>query len=184
MLILRIPAVRIAAWCLPAAVIFFHSNEPSVTWHGKATEIYIDEMPASAQMASYILPQDIAYIKIIRPPFLFGYDGGPGGAIVIYLRRGDDILPDQMGKSFSIKSAVGYTSAKEFYSPDYSDDSTFIITKDIRPTLYWNPFVLTTPQNHEKRITFYNNDITRRLRVIIEGIDGNGRFLHMEKLVE
>jgi len=161
-----------------------YSNNPSVSWRGKPTEIYIDEMPASAEMASYILPQDIAYIKILRPPFLFGFEGGPGGAIVIYLRRGDDILPDQMGKSFSIKSVIGYTSAKEFYSPDYSDDSAFINTKDIRPTLYWIPFLLTTPQEHEKKITFYNNDISHRLRVIIEGIDGNGRFLHIEKLVE
>ena len=52
--------------------------------------IYLDEMPADADMISSIPVSDVAYIKVIRPPFMGGSGGGSNGAIAIYTRRGDD----------------------------------------------------------------------------------------------
>lgn len=157
---------------------------PSVSWRGAPTDIFVDEMPITTDAISTINVQDIAYIKVFRPPFFGSFGGGPGGAIAIYTRRGSEILPDQFGRGLSEKRVVGYTSTREFYSPDYSVDSVMHAANDIRSTLYWNPWVITTPQNHTIRLPFYNNDSTKKMRVIIEGIDGSGRPARMEQLVQ
>ena len=34
---------------------------------------------------------DVAYIKVFRPPFIGAIGGGAGGAIAIYSRKGGDV---------------------------------------------------------------------------------------------
>ena len=57
------------------------------------------------------------------------------------------------------------------------------VRTDVRTTLYWNPN-LYLDKNHKKlRLKFYNNDITKRFRVMMEGINGEGKLFHVEKVV-
>ena len=53
------------------------------------TSIYVDEMPVSPGALDLFPSQDIAMIKVIKTPFLGGFDGA-GGAIAIYTVRGDE----------------------------------------------------------------------------------------------
>jgi hypothetical protein len=115
---------------------------------------------------------DVAYIKVLPPPFFggFGPNGnGSGGAIAIYTRRGDDAQNNPNSRSLQYKLVAGYTLAKEFYSPDYGD-------------LNWNPLVITTPKSHVAKLRFYNNDITTQLRVVLEGVSRDGKFTRVEKI--
>ena len=73
---------------------------------------------------------------------------------------------------------------REFYSPNYSSFANDSDKRDVRTTLYWNPQVITTPANNKVTLTFYNNDVTKAFRVIIEGMSSDGRLAHIENIME
>lgn len=158
-------------------------NTPSLQWRGSSPQLFLDEIPADASMVSSIPISDIAYIKVLRPPFIGGAGGGAGGAIAIYTRRGDD-AKTVGGKGLSSNTVTGYTGIREFYSPNYGTFNADDEKQDLRTTLYWNPHVITTPLKNKVTLTFYNNDITRAFRVVIEGMTKDGRLAHLEQIME
>ncbi|MDP4262515.1 MAG: hypothetical protein Q8941_08285 [Bacteroidota bacterium] len=158
------------------------SNPPSLQWRGGAPQLYLDEVPTDPDFISSVNVNDVAYIKVFRPPFMGGFNGA-NGAIAIYTRRGNDVKPEP-GKGLKNNKIFGYTLIKEFYSPNYSSFSTKNDDRDIRTTLYWNPSVITTPQKHEAVLTFYNNDVSNAFHVVIEGMTRDGRLAHIEQVME
>ena len=158
------------------------SAPPTLQWRGGAPEIFLDEMPADAGMISSIPVSDVAYIKVMRPPFMGGSNGG-NGAIAIYTRRGDDAKPAP-GKGLDNNTVTGYTAARQFYSPNYGTFNSDNEKSDIRTTLYWNPQAITTRENNKITLTFYNNDVTKAFRVVIEGMSKDGRLAHIETIME
>ncbi len=156
---------------------------PSLSWRGGSPQLFVDEISADASMVSSIPISDIAYIKVLRPPFIGGAGGGSGGAIAIYTRRGDD-AKSVGGKGLSNNTVSGYTGIREFYSPKYGTYNAEDEKQDLRTTLYWNPQVITTPVQNKVTLTFYNNDITKAFRVVIEGITKDGRLAHLEQIME
>jgi hypothetical protein len=159
------------------------SNPPSLQWRGGTPQIYLDEVPADANMISSVSVSDIAYVKVLRPPFFGGAGGGANGAIAIYTRRGNDVKAEP-GKGLNNNLVRGYTLMKEFYSPNYSSITNNDDKKDIRTTLYWNPLVITNHDNNKVTLTFYNNDISQAFRVVIEGMTNDGRLVHLENVME
>jgi len=119
-------------------------------------------------------------IKIFRPPFFGGF-GGSNGAIAVYTKKGNFTSQDVKGLDFV--SIAGYSPIKEFYSPDYEVDPA-LDKDDYRTTLYWNPYVLTEKNNRKVLLTFFNNDITKRIRVVIEGTNSEGKLTRIEKIFE
>ena len=79
-------------------------------------------------MISSLSITDVAYVKVLRPPFFGGTGGGASGAIAIYTRRGND-RPIEPGKGLNNNSVRGYTSMREFYSPNYGTLMKMIIRK-------------------------------------------------------
>lgn len=158
------------------------SNPPSLQWRGGAPEVFVDEIQSNADMLSSIPVTDIAYVKVFRPPFMGGFGGG-NGAIAIYTRRGDDVksIP---GKGLANNTISGYSFVRQFFSPNYGSFKPENDKKDIRTTLYWNPQVITTPQNNKVTLTFYNNDVSKSFRVVIEGITKDGQLAHIEQIME
>lgn len=140
----------------------------------------MNEMLGDVQMIQSIPMSDVAMIKVFRPPFFGSFGGGGGGAIAIYTKKGASANNNVKGLDF-IK-ITGYSAIKEFYSPDYSADQNQL--EDYRPTLYWNPFIITDKRNRRIQLTFYNNDITKRFRVIIEGINVEGKLTRIEKIFQ
>jgi len=166
-------------------LLTFADTSGSNSFRNPGYELFIDEIPRSIWDVKALSGQDIAYIKIFRPPSFLGTFGRAiGGAVAIYTIKGGEEPRGYANWGLPEKRIVGYTVAKEFYSPDYAIDSVMNIATDIRSTLYWNPWVLTTGETHTVRLPFYNNDITKKMRIIIEGIDGEGRLTRVEKLVE
>ena len=125
---------------------------------------------------------DVAMIKVFRPPFLGAPGGGSGGAIAIYTKKGAAMNRDIKGLDFA--KVPGYSPVKEFYSPDYMKYDEAHSQGDYRPTLYWNPFVLTDKDSRRVLFSFYNNDVTRRFRIVIEGCDEQGKLTRIEKIFE
>ncbi len=155
----------------------------SLQWRGGTPQIYLDEMPADADMISSLSISDVAYVKVLRPPFFGGTGGGASGAIAIYTKKGND-RPREPGKGLSNNSVRGYTSMREFYSPNYGTFNENDSKKDVRTTLYWNPQVITNHTNNKVTLSFYNNDISQAFRVVIEGMTSDGRLIHLENIME
>ena len=152
----------------------------SVSRRGSPTDVFLNEMPTDILQVQNTPMSDIAMIKIFDPPFFGAFGGGAGGAIAVYTKKGGGRKSD--AKGLNVATVQGYSSIKEFYSPDYSTEAT--TQPDYRTTLYWGPFLLMNPQNKRVTIPFYNNDNAKRIRVVIEGINELGQLTREEKIFE
>jgi hypothetical protein len=56
--------------------------------------------------------------------------------------------------------------------------------RDIRKTLYWNPSVQLDKDVNQFVVRFSNNDVTKRFRIIAEGLTKGGDLIRLEKLIE
>lgn len=162
--------------------INFSNGTPTLTWRGSSPDLFLDEMRTEADVLNNMSMNDIAYIKVFRPPFFGAMGGGAGGAIAIYTRKGGDVK-SAPGKGLSFKFLEGYTAYKQFYSPDYSVPTGNFLP-DLRTTLYWNPYILTDASTHKVRLEFYNNDVSKKMRVILEGMNADGKLARVVKLIQ
>ncbi len=170
---------------VPGLQINRSGPQTSLSWRGSPTTVFLDQMQTDPEMLQNININDIAMVKVFRPPFFGALGGGSGGAIAIYTARGGDRKPDptRSGKGLPSVLLAGYTRFKEFYNPRYEQPGEGPDT-DIRTTLYWNPYVITNKTSPRFRIEFYNNDISQRLRVVLEGVNAEGKMTRVESTLE
>ncbi|MBO9198940.1 MULTISPECIES: hypothetical protein [Niastella] len=160
-------------------------GQTSLQWRGATPSLFLNEMPVDVTAIENIPVTDIAYVKAFRPPFFGAVGGGAGGAIAIYTKKGGDVSSNTSNIGGLDKSRLsGYAVPKEFYSPDYSKEVTNADLPDIRTTLYWQPYILTDKSNHKITLTFYNNDVSKRIRIILEGMNEEGQLTRVEKIIE
>lgn len=159
-------------------------SQASLSWRGGTPDLFLNEMKSQIDVIQSINVRDIAMVKVFRPPFFGSIGGGSGGAIAIYTRRGNDTKSEPSDNK-SMESTVlgGYSRFKEFYSPQYDKPSETFET-DIRTTLYWNPYVITNKKNPRVRVQFFNNDFSKKLQVVLEGINADGKMTRVVKLLE
>ena len=161
--------------------IFQSGGQVTLTWRGGPPILFLDEMQQQdAGMLQTMPMSNVALIKIFRPPFFGGFGGG-NGAIAVYTKKGSFVGQDVKGLDFA--NIAGYSPIKEFYSPDYEMDPAND-KDDFRTTLYWNPYLLTEKSNRKIILTFFNNDVTKRMRVVIEGMNAEGKLTRIEKIFE
>lgn len=159
------------------------SSTPTLTWRGGSPDLYLNEIRTDASQVSSLSMADIAYVKVFRPPFMGGAGGGAGGAIAVYTKKGGQTNnTDFVG--LSKVSVIGYTPIREFYSPNYAQSSPLNDLDDIRTTLFWEPYIFLDKEKKKRTITFYNNDISKRLRVTIEGVNEAGKLTRVESIIE
>ena len=152
----------------------------------KFTDLFLDQLPSQSTMLQTLAMQDIAMVKVFRPPFFGSMGGGAGGAIAIYTKKGSSSRNSGGSKSNKeMFSTVlgGYSRFKEFYNPQYDNPGENPET-DIRTTLYWNPYVMTNKKSPRYRIQFFNNDLSRRLLIVLEGINADGKITRTTKILE
>ncbi|MHA4808181.1 hypothetical protein ACX0G9_08735 [Flavitalea flava] len=160
-------------------------GQPSLQWRGSTPSLYLNEMQVDASQLQSTPVSDIAMVKVFRPGSGVGFGGGAGGVIAVYTKKGgDQKRSDANFKGLDRAQVIGYSSMKEFYSPDYSENSALNEAEDLRTTLYWKPYVLTDKDNKKVNIQFYNNDITKKIRIVIEGVNEEGKLSHVEKILQ
>lgn len=142
-------------------------------------QLFLDEMPMQdASFITSIPANQFALIKIY-PQFIGAR--GNGSALAVYTKRGDDIV-ENIESTGEILDYDGYSIIKEYYSPNYSLPAETNY-KDYRLTLNWQPEVLLNG-NSKIPVSFYNNDRTKRFKVVAEGITNDGKLLMFEKIIE
>jgi hypothetical protein len=157
------------------------NNVPGLNWRDGTPDIFLNEMLSDAEQTMGIQMSDIAYIKVFRPPFMGSSGSGPSGAIAIYTKKPSDLKNESL-KGLSNALLTGYTNYKEFYSPNYALAPTKV--PDVRTTLYWNPYVLTDKKTKLVKLDFYNNDVTSKFRIIVEGVNAAGKIARVEKIIQ
>lgn len=159
----------------------------SLNFRDKTVLVYIDEHEMTTNDLENLSLSQVAYIKFI--PNFAGRgpeDGGTGinPALSVYTRKGDDLIDRRpTEKDLGSVKVAGYSPVKEFYSPDYSQTNDSNGT-DARTTLLWMPYLLTNRMNKKIPVVFYNNDFTQRFRIVLEGINDEGKLIHIEKIVQ
>jgi len=140
--------------------------------------IYLDEFQVEANDLTVIRASDVALVSVHNTVI-----NGPGGVLAIYTKR------DNSGNRVESSSGLfftyeGFSTTKEFFSPDYTKSEDAKLTNDNRITLYWNPYLNTTGLKNAFSFSFYNSDNAKKLKVTIEGMQNDGKLLHFEKIIE
>lgn len=144
--------------------------------------LFLNEVQTSSQQISTIPVSQVALVKVYPTGFLGAEGNSPGGALAIFTKTGNDqISIAGMDQSYRF-SMEGFSPSKDFFSPDYSRID--LKETDTRTTLYWNPFLRTDQSNKRFSFSFYNSDLVKRLKIVIEGITEDGRMLHLEKFID
>lgn len=129
---------------------------------------------------------DIYRIDVLKPAKAAVYGSrGSEGVISIETRRGKNILSNstsEENKPLWTHSVMGYNVSKEFYNPKYDVKNSEQNNTDYRTTLLWNPNI-TTNNEGEASISFFNSDITNQIQIVIEGLSTNGiPGVHIKKI--
>ena len=146
---------------------------------GSTVAFFLNEVPVSVDIIDALHMDDIALVKVYKGNTGIAL-GADRGAIAVYTHKGRSVR-DWRKRGFEAFNISGYSVTREFYHPDYSTPSD--VTNDNRPTLYWNPGIKPGP-NGKAIIKFYNDDFAKKFRVIIQGIDKNGKLLSVEREVQ
>ena len=157
------------------------SGEGSATWRGSPTSFFVNEVTSDLSRLQGIIMNDVAMIKVFRPPFFGAIGGGSGGAIAIYMKKGVSDNSKIIG--LPVAFINGYSIIKEFYSPDYEKKPDPDVN-DYRATLYWNPNLHFDKNTRRLTIPFFNSDFCKKIRVTIEGINEVGQLTREEKIIE
>jgi hypothetical protein len=144
--------------------------------------VFINEQPADVLQLRLLRADEIALIKFYEAGFVGTSSTAPGGALAVYTKE-RKIEPRQDDK-LQMFEYPGYTIIREFYNPDYSVPDKQQPPTDKRTTLFWAPVLFTGAGTKTIPLRFLNNDYSKKLRVIAEGFDVNGKLVHLETVVE
>jgi hypothetical protein len=142
---------------------------------------YLNEINVSDDVINTIHPSDVALIKVFKGPEGAALGMNEGG-IAIYTKKGLPSKTRTGEKGFFTEKKIGYAPTREFFNPDYSVPFDTAVT-DNRTTLYWKGNV-KPDQTGKVTLRFFNNDITKKLKVVIQGIDKKGAIILKEQIIE
>jgi len=143
---------------------------------------YLNEALVPYDQIEGISLEEIALIRFIPPPAWFApFNGGNEGALLIYTKTRSDDLSQMAGISSQYDHYIfnGYSITREFAQPDYAKLKQSGLMDD-RITLYWNDD-LETDTTGVLKFKFNNTDIAKKYRVIIQGMDNDGKLVYVQK---
>ena len=144
---------------------------------------YMDNNPSSIDQLQVIPVRDVALIKFYNTGFYGGETGSPAGALIVYTKSSDEYKLKDYRKNIGTVSITGYSVTRDFYQPEY--DSTQIRKLlDNRITLYWNPFGFTDGQSPKASLRFNANDIGKKYKITVQGLDGRGGLIYLERILQ
>lgn len=143
--------------------------------------IIVDGMRMEGEDLAMINSADVETVEVLRTVghlTLYGSFGN-GGIIIITTKRGDGISTSSYTPGLVTYMPKGFYQVREFNSPDYSSDDQPYIERDLRSTIYWKPN-LVTDEEGKTSFEFYTSDQPGKYRIVVEGIDIQGRLAFSE----
>ena len=78
----------------------------------------------------------------------------------------------------------GYTPVREFYQMHYDNKMEDFKATDFRSTLYWNPKLRLDKTHRKMSFVFYNNDVSNKFRIVVEGMNQDGKLCLVEEIIK
>ena len=145
---------------------------------GQPARFYLDENPADDIQINTISIADIAMVKVIKNAFKLG---GNSSVIAVYTKRGDLQKAASNIPIFNSSVVAGYPLIKKFQTLEYKEESFNQVDSDTRNVLYWNTSF--NPVDGKDVIRFYNNDSTKKVRLIVVGFSQHGFPVYFNKMI-
>ncbi|WP_179334443.1 TonB-dependent receptor [Winogradskyella costae] len=136
----------------------------------------VDDVEVDIEDILYLTVDQVSFIDFYKGANAAIYSNSSNGVIVVYTKIGSAKVSKNTKRKPGIInfSAKGFYTAKEFYSPNYSNEMDKNFNADVRTTLYWNPNIRITDQNTVEEISFFTGDIKGDYSIEIEGISESG----------
>jgi len=164
---------------------FYHGGNSLTTDSVKSMPyFFVDEAPATFGDIEYMQLTEVALIRFMPPPVWFApYNGGNVGALMVYTKKqSDDVMQMKGIADYDHFVFNGYSVTREFSQPDFVKLTHSGLT-DNRTTLYWNPN-LTADGNGVLKFSFRNSDRAKKFKIIIQGMDNEGRLAYAGQLFQ
>ena len=174
----RLNGVNISGGPLDYSIVY--RNTRSLLGGPIQMSIFLDEMAVRPIDISTIRVSDVALVRV----FSNSLSPDAGGTLAIYTKKESGVVENNFLANTIEMLAEGFSDAKEFFSPDYTQEKNTDILKDLRTTLYWNPYLNTNSTTNKINFSFFNNDNAKKYKIVIEGIQEDGKLLHIEKVIE
>jgi CarboxypepD_reg-like domain len=100
------------------------------------------------------------------------------GVVAVFMKR-----PGVDKAKFQGMYVRGYDRPGTFLGPDYGRKSEEHSQGDFRSTLYWK-HDLIVGKDGKGEFSFYTSDLAGKYRVVIEGVNVEGKPIHVEKIIE
>jgi hypothetical protein len=142
--------------------------------------VIIDGMVMGPSHLDDVSPTEIYSIEVLRSGGLLALYGSnaPGGAIIITTKHGNEgtaYFTQMMPDGITTTRYSGFYKTKAFYTPKYGSPKKADVREDMRSTVYWNPNILTD-KDGKASFKYFNNDNKGIYRVVVEGIDDDGKL--------
>jgi hypothetical protein len=142
--------------------------------------VIIDGIILPGQSLNDISRDDVYSVEVLRSgaaKAVYGTSIEPGGALIITTRRTADphYVTSTIPSGLITYPFKGFHVTRVFYSPKYDHPKTTNAHFDARGTIYWNPNVITGT-NGKASFEYYNADTKGSYRVVVEGIDDDGKL--------
>ena len=146
---------------------------------GVIRNYYVDNSRVDRSQLDFIPWDQVAAIKFVR--YLAADPRMPPSVGIFLKKHGDEGYWEKDRFQVFEQKITGYPVPPEFREPDYRKEETRV-DKDLRKTISWKPN--TYLEKGETEIHFYNNDRTKKIRIIAEGITEEGSLIYFEKEIE
>jgi|CXWL01.1.fsa_nt_gi hypothetical protein len=146
-----------------------------------AVGVFLNEVPADIFQLRILRAGDIALVKFYEAGFVGVGSSFPGGALAVYTKEKfvNEGKPDMLNHV----GYNGYSISKEVYTPDYNNTAIKYPALDNRTTLYWNPDVYTDMETKSIKLNFFNNDFSKKFKLVVDGFDASGKLIHLERII-
>ena len=142
-------------------------------------QLVVDGMYLEPDYLSMIPPQDVESIEVLKSignTAIYGIRGG-GGVLIINTKRGERNLSYRsLSPGIATYKPQGLFTAREFYSPVYTNPQDNTELPDLRNTIFWTPNILTDDKGNAS-VNFYTADAAGSYKVTIEGLGLNGSLV-------
>lgn len=183
---------------VPGLKILVNSDSISWEYHGRSNlgvgtpnaamkpYFYIDEVYAREDDIKSMNMNDVALIRFIPPPVWFApLQGGFIGALMIYTKNRDDYANSYQTAHAESQLLNQYTFNGYSAPREFSATTTANTGPKARPgfstTIFWAHDVQTDSKGIA-RLHFTANGKTKRYRVIVQGMDKDGRPIYAEQV--
>lgn len=163
----------------PDNAVIVLAGRNSLTGGPSVMKVILDGTEVAPEILKDIPPASVEGIEILKRGSAAIYNAL--GVIVITSKAGTDVYYSKYAlNSYKME---GYQVSKDFYAPAYDLPNANHDIKDYRTVIFWKPDLVTNEKGRTS-FSFFASDQPGNYKIIIEGLDINGRLARSVSSIE